>query len=312
MIFDGHSDLFLALYDQYQKGKSNVIDNYYEEMLQSQMMGGIFVMFLDDERRDYENFEIMYNVALKEIKNSLNFMLVKDFKDLITPSKKIKVIMGAESLAPIQYDLSFLKKFYDKGLRHAMLTWNEENELATGVKGRRYNGVTDKGFEFLDKMQELRMIIDLSHMNERSFYDAIDYVRCPVICSHSNCYSLCEHPRNLKDRQLMKIKEKKGLVSVTAVPKFISEDPEQQNVEGLVDHIDYIVNLIGIDYVALGFDYMGFYGSNEGNLKDMYNFSHSSKIIDALIFRGYEPKDIEKITYKNYLRVIEEIFNRGK
>ena len=93
MIFDGHSDLFLAIQQQIEKGKRKVIDNYYDEMLHSQMMGGIFVMFLDNERRDYENFEIMYNVALKEIKNSLNFMLVKDFKDLITPSKKIKIIM---------------------------------------------------------------------------------------------------------------------------------------------------------------------------------------------------------------------------
>ena len=309
MIFDGHSDLFMALYERYERGETDIIDKYADQMRQSNMIGGIFVVFLDNARRYYENFEEMFNIALKEIKNSTNFMLVKDSSDLLKETNKIKVIMGAESLMPLQYDISLLESFYKKGLRHAMLTWNEENELATGVRGDRFTGLTEKGMQYLDKMQELKMIIDLSHLNERSFYDVIEHVNTPVICSHSNCKSLCDHPRNLTDRQILKIKDKKGLISVTAVPSFVSQDPDKQNIEGLIDHIDHLVNLIGIDHVGLGFDYMGFYDTNEGNLNDLYNFSHSSKIIDALIFRGYTKREIEKITYLNYLRFIERTFD---
>ena len=307
MIFDGHSDLFLAIQSQIEKGKRKVIDNYYDEMKVSNMIGGIFVMYLPNSQRYYENFEVMFDNAVKEIKESLYFKVVKTTEDLLSDTKRVKVILGAESLMPLQYNVSLLEEFYNKGLRHAMLTWNEENELATGVRGDKFNGLKEKGVEYIKKMEQLNMIIDLSHLNERSFYDVMDIVKGPVICSHSNCFKLCEHPRNLKDKQILKIKEKKGLISVTAVPSFVSEDPKKQNIQGLVEHIVYLKNLIGVDHIGLGFDYMGFYGENEGNLNDLYNFSHSHKIIDELLFNGFNKEEIEKITYKNYFRVISEI-----
>jgi membrane dipeptidase len=199
-------------------------------------------------------------------------------------------------------------ELYKMGVRHAMLTWNEANHLATGVKGNPEHGLTPLGKKFIQYMNEHKMIIDVSHLNEKSFYDVLAEKPQILIASHSNAYALSDHPRNLKDDQLKALKEAGGLIGIVAARNFVSKDKEKQNIKGLVDQIDYIKEIMSIDNIMLGLDMMNFLSDfNNSNLDDLQSHADAPKIIDELRLRGYTEEDIEKICFKNYLKLKERI-----
>ena len=152
------------------------------------------------------------------------------------------------------------------------------------------------------------MIIDVSHLNEKSFYDVLAEKPQILIASHSNAYALSDHPRNLKDDQLKALKEAGGLIGVVAARNFVSKDKEKQNIKGLVDQIDYIKEFMSIDNIMLGLDMMNFLSDfNNSNLDDLQSHADAPKIIDELKLRGYSEEDIEKICFKNYLKLKERV-----
>ena len=157
-------------------------------------------------------------------------------------------------------------------------------------------------------MNEHKMIIDVSHLNEKSFYDVLAEKPKILIASHSNAYALSDHPRNLKDDQLKALKEAGGLIGIVAARNFVSKDKEKQNIKGLVDQMDYIKEIMTIDNIMLGLDMMNFLSDfNNSNLDDLQSHADAQKIIDELRSRGYSEEDIEKICFKNYLKLKERI-----
>jgi membrane dipeptidase len=209
-------------------------------------------------------------------------------------------IEGGEALAG---KLFMLDVYYRLGVRAMTLTWSNRNLLADGVSvGNNPGGLTCFGEEVVNKMNSLGMIVDVSHMAERGFWDVMKLSKEPVIASHSNCYSLHNHPRNLKDEQILAIAEKGGVTGITFVPHFLGENPV--TVEHVADHIEYIVNLTGnYEAVGLGSDFHG---------TDNYPFGLSDasllpSITEVLNKRGHSYKDIEKIIGKNWLRVLSQI-----
>jgi len=310
MIFDAHTDIFMEVMERHNRGQRFILDRYYDQFQESGTTAGIFVVYLEPKNQTFDNFSEMFEVGRKDVLQSDHFEIIKTREDFLRKSDRVKVIIGAESMTAIQFEVAILEDFYNKGLRHGMLTWNEENDLATGVGATEAKtGLKPKGKEFILKMEELGMIIDLSHTNEHTFYDIMHLVKKPVICSHSNVKALCNHRRNLTDDQIKEIAARGGVIGVTAVANFISDNLKKRNVEGFCDHIDYIVKLVGIDHVGLGMDYMGFNGENAGNLSGLFNFRHTNKIIDELVERRYNKTEIAKILYGNFARVVEEILN---
>ena len=221
--------------------------------------------------------------------------------------EKYDVIYGLEGLRNVP-TLEMFDELYNMGVRHAMLTWNEANHLATGVKGNPEHGLTPLGKKFIKYMNDHKTIIDVSHLNEKSFYDVLAEKPKILIASHSNAYALSDHPRNLKDDQLKALKEAGGLIGIVAARNFVSKDKEKQNIKGLVDQIDYIKEIMTIDNIMLGLDMMNFLSDfNNSNLDDLQSHADAPKIIDELRSRGYSEEDIEKICFKNYLKLKERI-----
>lgn len=288
-IYDSHSDILDNLYTRIEEGVIDPFKKYHlSDLEKGNIVGGIWVVYSSCD------FDMMdaYPKALKAF---------EPYKD------KFDVIYGLEGLRNVP-NLEMFDKLYQMGVRHAMLTWNEANHLATGIKGNPEHGLTPLGKKFIEYMNEHKMIIDVSHLNEKSFYDVLNEKPKILIASHSNAYALSDHPRNLKDEQLKALKEAGGLIGIVAARNFVSKDKEKQNIKGLVDHIDYIKEIMSIDNIMLGLDMMNFLNDfNNSNLDDLQSHADALKIVDELRLRNYSEEEIEKICFKNYLKLKERI-----
>lgn len=278
-IYDTHSDIFYNL--AFKNVEDPFKDYHLDDLTKGGVIGGIWVVYSD------EDFDVVsaYEKAIDKFKKYEN-----DFD----------VIKGLEGLRNVP-DLKTLEVLYNMGIRHASLTWNEENHLATGVKGNSERGLTELGKEFIKYMNEHNMIIDVSHLNEKSFYEVLKEQPKILIASHSNAYALSDHIRNLKDEQLVALRDAGGMVGCVAARNFVSKNKEDQNINGLVKQIKYLVNIMGIDKVMLGLDMMNYLSDfPNSNLDDLQTHADCSKIEQALLDNGFNKDDVEKITYKNY------------
>jgi membrane dipeptidase len=241
----------------------------------------------------------------KEIeKNQDTIELALNYKDIedILAKNKIVAVLSIEGGEGISGDLDVLHTFHRLGVRAIGLTWNERNDLAEGVGEKHANGgLTTFGRQVVAEMNQLGMLVDVSHMTERSFWDVIDVSEKPIVASHSNAYAQCAHLRNLKDDQIKAMAERGGVMGMNFAPPFI--DPDHADIARLLDHIDHIVNLVGPDHVGLGSDYDGIPSTPEG-LEDVTTFP---RITQALLDRGYTDTDILKILGGNFLRVLRNV-----
>jgi membrane dipeptidase len=206
-----------------------------------------------------------------------------------------------------------LEHFYNRGLRMICLNHNVENGIGNPNYGKRDKngtpdwvtrnkdtGLTDFGFELVDKMNQLGMVIDLSHMSDKGFYDAIKASKKPVITSHSNSNKVHSSLRNLTDDMLYKLADNGGITGLCFAPNFLGKNLTQQNeiIENLILHADHIKNLIGIDHLAFGSDFDG--------VTLPFDCSVYPSIIHAFEKHGYTTDELEKLTYLNALRVFKE------
>lgn len=322
MIFDGHGDIWTHVAIERNKGNKNIIkDMHLERFKEGNMIGGIFVIWIDPPH--YENpqcrtVEIIESMSTEIVENPDVLYIVHNSKDFnnALKNKKLAIVIGMEGLSGIGNRVELLNTLYRLGIRHASLTWNEENELATGIRGNPDRGLTKYGIEAIKLMEKLGIIVDVAHANDKSFWDIYDNTKKPFIDSHSNCKALCNVPRNLADEQLKAIAEKGGLVGLNGFNEFIHRQRDKQDIHNLVNHLDYMVELIGIDHVGFGFDFFHYLESDtvdsfvddvNTQTRGLEDISKSQRLIDILYKRGYTKEDIEKISYKNYYRIIKEI-----
>lgn len=238
----------------------------------------------------------------------------KEAKSRIHKSQIISMI-GVEGGHMIENSLDKLDSLADRGMRYLTLTWNNSNDWATsamdesgaGVKLER-KGLTDFGKQVVVRLNELGVMVDLSHVGEQTFYDVLAITKKPVILSHSSVYSICPVFRNMKDDQIKALAKNGGVICINFYSGFISkkydENPNEANrpsVKEVVDHIDYIAKLVGVDYIGLGADYDGV-GSVPKGLEDV---SCYPAITEELKARGYSNKSVKKILGGNVLRVLK-------
>ena len=215
-------------------------------------------------------------------------------------------IEGAEAIGP---DLNALYVLHQAGLRTLGPVWSRSNIFAHGVPFRFPSspdigpGLTDHGKQLIRTCNELRIMVDLSHMNEQGFWDIAAISDAPLVASHSNVHALCTHSRNLTDRQLDAIRDTGGLVGLNFGVLFLRQDGVRNpdsDLSGLVRHVDYIVDRIGIDHVALGSDVDG--TTIPAAMRDAGDLQ---LLVDALRQAGYDGEALDKICHGNWISVLE-------
>jgi membrane dipeptidase len=247
---------------------------------------------------------------------------------------KLAAVVCVEGGHSIDDDLGVLRAYFDLGARYMTLTHNNTNNWADGIADEpRNGGLSDFGREVVREMDRLGMIVDISHVAVKTFWDALETTEKPVMASHSNASSLCDHPRNMSDDQLRAVGEGNGVVCATFVPEFTSEGMRRQleamdvypvmafdtqhegpfddPVQGLalpsytevVDHIDHMVEVAGIDHVGIGSDF-GVIGFTPTGLEDCSKFP---VLTEELLARGYSDTDVRKVMGENVLRVMEDV-----
>jgi membrane dipeptidase len=211
---------------------------------------------------------------------------------------------GAESIDP---EFAILRLSYELGLRSLGFTWSRTNIFAEGVGSEnRGKGLTGLGKELVRQCNELGILIDVSHLNQPGFWDVLETTTVPVVASHSNARAVCDHERNLTDRQIKELARNGGLMGLNYAVGFIVEGAktgDQVPLSALVDHVDHIVDLVGVDHVALGSDFDG--ATMPAALKDA---SYNRNIIEALQERGYDDDAIRRISRDNWLRVLDAVW----
>ena len=311
MLFDIHSDLFMDVDNRRAGGSRSVISENHSERLKE---GGVTSMFAPLFINPYQKEELLHKKAHSmflsmsaELNDNRQSVAVakcaQDFLDAAQQGK-LALMLGSEGLCYIGEEIALIEVFYQLGMREVSLTWNEDNALASGAKGDPERGLTQAGSALVRRVEELGMILDVSHINEKSFWDIAKIVKEPIMASHSNSYTLCPHPRNLKDDQLAFIREVGGVVGLNAYPEFVQQEQPLWNMERLADHMDYMIEKMGIEHVALGFDFADYMDEEDAHLSDFYSARHIPKLLEIFRRRGYTQADLDKITHQNILRVI--------
>ena len=218
---------------------------------------------------------------------------------------KVAGILSLEGAEALEGDLRVLRAFYKLGVRNIGLTWNLRNAAADGVdETRSSSGLTNLGVQLVQEMNRLGIMVDISHLSPTGVLDVLHVSEAPVIASHSNAYALCPHRRNLTDEQLESVASKGGVVGVTFVPNFVTENKSQTTLKRVLDHIDYMVKTMGVDHVGLGSDFDGFFNSKVRGLEDV---TRLPRLTAGLVERGYGEEDVKKILGGNFERVFREV-----
>jgi membrane dipeptidase len=214
---------------------------------------------------------------------------------------------GAEAIDP---GLDALEVFYNAGLRSIGPVWSRANTFATGVPFRFPStpdigpGLTDAGKELVRACNRLGIMLDLSHLNEAGFWDIAKLSEAPLVATHSNVHALTPTPRNLTDKQLDAIKESDGMVGLNFACGFLSVDGKNDPatpISRMVEHIDYLVDRIGIDRVGLGSDFDG--ATMPEEIKDVAGLPH---LVEALRAADYDEASMRKLTHENWVRVLKK------
>ncbi|SHI50983.1 dipeptidase [Lutispora thermophila] len=323
MIFNAHSDLLSDITNRRLEGEKDVFRKYYyDSFLKSNIIGQIWVIWTDPEHLNnrQERTEQIINAMSEEFEEASDLLnIVREYKDFEHGLKnnKINILVGMEGLAHIGDNIDLIESFYKSiGLRHASLTWNERNMLASGVDDDIY-GVTELGKKAIEKIEELGIILDVSHLNEKSFWDVVEIASGPIIASHSNAKKLANVKRNLDDNQLLAIAKSGGIVGVNACSSFVNDDKDKQEIDDFIDQIDYMKSIIGIEHIGFGFDFCDFLPvsyvgppdprTNSITVKGLSSEADIPNLINRMKERGYTKKEIELISYKNYVNLLKRI-----
>lgn len=215
---------------------------------------------------------------------------------------RLAVVLAVENASALDGDPAYVDVLFQRGVRMMGLTWNNSNGLADGALESTHSGLTPLGREVLERMQDMGMVVDVSHLSEKSFWDVLAATHGPIVATHSNAAGLTPHRRNLTDDQLRAMAERGGVVGVNFVPAFLGGASLAQ----VLEHVTYLVSLMGSGGVALGSDFDGFTGRVTG-LEDV---SHLPALTAALLDRSFEPETIRRILGDNALRVFGEAWGR--
>ncbi|MCH5310108.1 MAG: membrane dipeptidase [Prevotella sp.] len=212
------------------------------------------------------------------------------------------IMLGIENGIALDGKLSNLRHFAERDIVYMTLCHNGDNDICDSARGNAtHGGVSAFGEQVIREMNRLGIMVDLSHADEKSFYDALEISAQPIVCSHSSCRALCDHPRNLTDDQMRALAAKGGVMQVTLYAGFLRTDGEA-TIEDAIRHLEHAIEVMGIDHVGLGTDFDG-----DGGIRGLADSSELIHFTRHLLARGYSEEDIRKIWGGNFLRVMEQV-----
>ncbi len=235
--------------------------------------------------------------------NSDDICIVRNAAEIHTAKSegRIGAILAIENSEAVERSLNILRSLYMLGVRSIGLTHNPNTWASTGNdEGETGGGLTKFGVQLVTEMNRLGMLVDVSHISERGFWDVLEVSNAPIIASHSNCKTLCNHSRNLTNEQLKALAANGGVVGITLVNGFLTKDgwTKTPPFAQFLNHIEYAIDIAGINHVGIGSDF-------DGGGELLKDASEYHRITEGLCDRGYSEEDIKKVIGKNHLRVFE-------
>lgn len=254
----------------------------------------------------YDFYKMVLNVYHKEMeKNKADIAPALNYDNIMKNKAegKISSILTIEDGVPLEGDMKRLHEFYNDGVRLISLTWNYENSV--GFPNSRTpelmaKGLKPFGIEVIKEMNNLGMIVDVSHLSDGGFWDVVNNTNKPFVASHSCCRALCNHPRNLTDEMLKTLGNRGGVVGINFCASFLNEDANYTDIDSVVRHMIYIKDKAGIDALGFGSDFDGI-----GSKLEFVDYSGMPLIVNALT-KHFTDDEIDKICNGNMLRVIKE------
>lgn len=311
LVVDGHCDTILEIARGRRRLGKLCTEGHVDlvRMIEGGIKIQVFAAFVETAYKPYH--------CLSRVLQLIDtfYFEMDECRDIITPGLSIKqirkdikdgkiiAVLGIEGGEALNGELAVLRMLFRLGVRLIGLTWNQRNQIADGVgESITGGGLTEFGRQVIREMNKLGIIIDLAHISEAGFWDALEFSDKPVLVSHANCAALCGHPRNLSDSQIKALAKKGGVLGMSFVPEFLGG--EKSGIDVLLDHIDHVAGLAGTDVIALGSDFDGIDKTAEG-LRDCRCYP---MITAKLIERGYTEKEIRNIMGKNLFRLMERVF----
>lgn len=286
-----------------------------EKLKKGDSLAQFFAFFIDKKEVNspYEEFIKMYDNFIKEISlNIKNIKLVKDYKDIKSLDKTVGAFLTIEEGEVLEGDIKRVKEMKERGIGAITLTWNYENSIGyPNFKEEFINkGLKEKGKEIVLEMEKQNIIPDASHLSDGGFYDLIDILKKPFIASHSNARSVVNHRRNMTDDMIRALSNKGGVMglnfcSAFCKPNGVNSIDEVTTIEEIINHAKHIKNIGGIEVLGLGSDFDGI--ENEVQINDI---SKMDKLFYELKKVNFTESEIEKVFYKNILRVMKEYGGR--
>ena len=300
-IFDTHADIGMDILSKKKNNLTNILQQFHLDKLKAGDLTGVGMACFFKGDEDLATAKEMVTSLKTEILQ--NKETVNQYVGGALHQTKLNAMITIEGMCFIKEDASnTIQWLYDQGARIGSLCWNDENDLATGIAGNPGRGLTAMGVEVIKKMNQLNMIVDISHTNEKTFWDIIDTSTKPIMATHSNARSLSNVDRNLTDQQIKAIAQTGGLIGLVAAKRFVSLEPSDQHAAQLAKHAKYMAELVGVEHICIGFDYMDFLDEPFGPqamAKDLQDASMSQNLIQALAAVGFNQDELSKIAYQN-------------
>ncbi len=315
VVFDAHVDTVLAL----ERGRPFVTRSGTGHVDLPRLRSGgvdvqVFALYIEPKYKPERalaralHLWDVFQTALRAAGEGVLLCRTVADLDRAAATGRVGAILSVEGGEPVGTDLALLRALYALGVRAMGLTWNERNAIADGAgEARAQGGLTEFGRELVAEMELLGMVIDVSHLCERSFWDVLDAAHGPVIASHSNARALCDHVRNLRDEQIRALAASGGVTGMNFFAGFLDPDPDRADVRRVCDHIDHVCGLVGPGHVGLGSDFDGIARTPRG-LEDC---SRLPVLTEELLRRGYREADVRAILGDNFLRVFREVWGRA-
>ena len=218
------------------------------------------------------------------------------------------IMFGIENGLALNHDLSNVRHFAQRGVVYITLCHNGDNDICDSNRGASmHNGVSEFGEKVIQRMNDEGIMVDLSHASEKSFYDALDISRTPIVCSHSNSRALCDVPRNLTDDQMRALAAKGGVAHTTFYHGFLRKNSSGASILDVVAHLEHAIDIMGIDHVGVGTDFDG-----DGTVRGCKDASELINFTIQLLRRRYSEQDIAQIWGGNWLRVMAQVQSERK
>ena len=312
---DMHCDTVTRLYRKQGDLLENDCHIDIRKLQQGQCLLQNFAIFTKTDVQDSSFTHQAIDYYYEQLdKNRDTIIPVFRYEDILENEKNgyINAVLTLEDGGVIDNDLDNLNRYYDKGVRMIALTWNFPNGIGyPNMDGRApslytvntKDGLTPFGIEYVRRMEELGIVVDVSHLSDKGFYDVLEYTTKPFVASHSNARSICPVARNLDDDMIRKLSERGGVMGLNFCSAFIEDHNEKMTlIKDMVRHIDHVVEVGGIDCIGMGSDFDGI--DNDLEIKD----ASGMQLLYEALKEHYSEEDLEKIFYRNVLRVYREVW----